>query len=58
MEAAFIARMEQILSLYAVPYSEHDPVICFDERPSFLIGEVVAGLEMKAGLPKREHSAY
>lgn len=50
--------MEQILSLYALPYSAAYPVICFDERPCFLIGESVAGLEMKAGQPVREHYAY
>jgi hypothetical protein len=58
MDASFIARMEQILSLYALPYSEHYPVICFDERPCFLIGDHVAGLEMKAGQARREHYAY
>jgi transposase len=58
MDSTFLARMEQILSLYALPYSAAYPVLCFDERPCFLIGEVVAGLEMKAGMPKREHYAY
>lgn len=58
MDASFIARMEQILALYAQPYDELYPVICFDERPCFLIGERVAGLEMKAGKPAREHYAY
>ena len=58
MDSSFIARMEQILALYALPYSEQYPVLCFDERPCFLIGEAVAGLEMKAGQAKREHYAY
>ena len=58
MDSSFIARMEQILALYALPYSAAYPVICFDERPCFLIGEHVAGLEMKAGKPVREHYAY
>jgi hypothetical protein len=58
MDSTFIARMEQILHLYALPYSEQYPIVCFDERPCFLIGESVAGLSMKAGLPKREHYAY
>jgi hypothetical protein len=58
MDSSFIARMEQILALYALPYSAAYPVICFDERPCFLIGESVAGLEMKAGQPVREHYAY
>ncbi len=58
MDSTFIARMEQLLSLYALPYAEQYPVVCFDERPCFLIGDQVAGLEMKAGQPKREHYAY
>ena len=58
MDAQYLARMEQILALYALPYSEHYPVVCFDERPCFLIGESVTGLEMKAGAPARQHYAY
>lgn len=50
--------MEQILQFYALLYSEHYPVICFDERPCFLIGDHVVGLEMKAGQPKREQYTY
>ncbi|MBA3766001.1 MAG: IS630 family transposase [Acidobacteria bacterium] len=58
MDSNFIARMEQILHLYTLPYNEQYPVICFDERPCFLIGEAVAGLSMKAGQAAREHYAY
>jgi DDE superfamily endonuclease len=58
MDSTFIARMEQILSLYALPYSERYPLLCFDERPCFLIGDTVAGLEMKAGQVARQHYAY
>lgn len=55
MDSRFIARMEEILNLYALPYDEQYPTVCFDERPCFLIGEEVAGLEMKSGAAKREH---
>ena len=58
MDSIFIARLEQILHLYALDYDEHYPVICFDERPCFLIGDSVAGLEMKAGQAARQHYAY
>jgi hypothetical protein len=58
MDANFIARMEQILHLYALPYEALYPLVCFDERPCFLIGETVAGLEMKAGKVTRQHYAY
>jgi hypothetical protein len=50
--------MEQILYLYSLPYDKRYPIVCFDERPCFLIGEAVAGLEMRAGQTKREHYAY
>ena len=58
MDSTFIARMEQILALYALPHSEQYPALCFDERPCFLIGDSVAGLEMKAGQVARQHYAY
>ena len=50
--------MEQILNPYALPYDKPYPTVCFDERPCFLIGEEMAGLEMRAGQAKREHYAY
>lgn len=58
MDSSFIARMEQILHLYALPVDEHYRLVCFDERPCFLIGEIAAGLEMKAGQAARQHYAY
>lgn len=58
MDANFIARMEQILHLYALPYDAAFPLVCFDERPCFLIGDAVAGLEMKATQVARQHYAY
>lgn len=48
--------MEQLLWLYAQPYDARYPVICFDERPCFLIGEVVAPFH--DGHLKKEHYAY
>jgi hypothetical protein len=50
--------MEQLLYLYALPYDERYPVVCFDERPCFLIGERVEGMAMKAGQAAREHYSY
>ena len=49
MTARFLARLEIILRLYALPYNEKYPVICFDERPCFLIGDTIEGLEMQRG---------
>lgn len=50
--------MEKILWLYAQPYDPLDPVVCLDERPCFLIGEVVEPLAMQTGQVRKEHYAY
>jgi hypothetical protein len=31
---------EEVLDLYEEPYDEKRPVVCFDERPCQLIGDV------------------
>ncbi|MBV8705699.1 MAG: hypothetical protein JO028_00825 [Acidobacteriaceae bacterium] len=49
--------MEQILWLYAQPYDPLYPVVCFDERPCFLIGEEVAPLALQSGQVRKEHYA-
>lgn len=58
MNALFLFRMERILAVYARPFNRLNPVLCYDERPCFLIGEVVKGIEMKADQVKKEHYAY
>jgi len=50
--------MEQILALYALPYDPQYPVICFDERPCFLIGETLLPVPMRPGKLRKEHYAY
>lgn len=57
-DALFLARMEALLALYALPYDPHEPVICYDERPCYLIGEAVAALPMTTGKVAKEHYAY
>jgi hypothetical protein len=50
--------MEQILWLYGLPYDPRYPVLCFDERPCFLIGELVEALALQCGQVRKEHYAY
>jgi DDE superfamily endonuclease len=50
--------MERLLWLYALPYDPDYPVVCFDERPCFLIGEEVDPLPMQSGQVRKEHYAY
>lgn len=58
MNSRFIARMERILDLYALPYDPLYPVICFDERPCFLIGDRIEPIAMQSGQVRKEHYAY
>lgn len=50
--------MERILALYALPYDPHYPVICFDERPCFLIGDTLLPIPMQPGKARKEHYSY
>jgi hypothetical protein len=58
MTSDFIWHMEDVLDLYEQPYDPKRPVICFDERPCQLIGDVIAPIPMKPGNPKRENYEY
>ena len=58
VDSAFLAKMECLLWLYGLDYDEHYPVVCFDERPCFLIGDVVQPIAMQSGLAAKEHYAY
>lgn len=50
--------MEDVLSLYEEPYDRLRPVICCDERPCQLIGDVLAPLPMQPGRTKRQDYEY
>lgn len=58
MNSEFLARMEDVLHLYSLPYEAEAPVVCFDERPCVLHGEVVEPLRMRPGTPRREDYEY
>ena len=58
MNSHFIARMETLLALYNLPYDPDYPVICYDERPCFLIGDRVDPLSIQSGKVAKEHYAY
>jgi len=50
--------MESVLHLYNLAYDEQRPVVCFDELPVQLLGEVVAPLPMKEGHSQRVDYEY
>jgi hypothetical protein len=47
--------MEPILALYALPYDPAYPVMCFDERPWFLIGDTLLPVPMQSGKVRKQH---
>ena len=50
--------MERILNIYAQPYDPRYPVLCFDERPCFLIGDLIEPFALQNGKVRKEHYAY
>ncbi len=46
------------MHLYSLPYEARRPVVCFDERPCVLHGEVVEPLPIKPGKVRREDYEY
>jgi hypothetical protein len=56
--AAFVACMEDVLDVYEQPYDENCPVVCMDEKPYQLLGEVRSPIPMKSGAPNRQDNEY
>jgi len=54
----FVARMEDILETYALPYDPQIPLICMDEPPYRLLGDVVASIPMEPGQVERVDYEY
>ena len=50
--------MERILAVYALQYNPAYPVVCFDERPCFLIGDLIEPFALQTGKLRKEHYAY
>jgi hypothetical protein len=54
----FVARMEDVLDLYAEAPDPKRPVVCFDESPTQLIGEVRRPIPPEPGQAKRFDYEY
>lgn len=48
-DGAFVARMEQVLEVYARPYDPRYPVVCMDEQPFQLLSETRSPMPMGPG---------
>jgi transposase len=58
VDAAYVAAMEDVLELYAEAPDPKRPVICFDESPTQLIGEVRAPIPAGPGRLERFDFEY
>jgi len=72
--ASFVAKMEDVLDVYALPYNKDCPVICLDEKPypgcmdeqqrafcvatSQLLDERRNPIPMKPGSPEKYDNEY
>ena len=56
IDGEYVARMEDVLDLYAEPADPKRPVVCFDESPTQLIGETRAPIPAKPGQPTTSSS--
>jgi len=58
IDGAYVARMEDVLDLYAEDGDPKRPVVCFDESPHQLIGEVRQPIPAGPGQPERYDCEY
>ena len=58
VNAEYVARMEDVLDLYAEPPDPRRPVVGFDETPRQLIGEARVPIRAKPGKPRRVDYEY
>jgi transposase len=58
VDGEYVARMEDVLDLYAEEPDPKHPVVCFDESPTQLIGEVREPIPAKPGQLERYDCEY
>lgn len=57
-DADFVACMEDVLDVYELPYNPMCPVVCMDEKPYQLLGDVKEPLPMRPGDNLKIDSEY
>ena len=58
VDSEYVARMEDVLDLYAHPHDPRHPVVCFDESPTRLIRHVRVAEPAAPGAPARIDYEY
>jgi len=54
----FVAQMEDVLEVYALPYDEEIPMFCVDERPFQFLDEKLKPIPMRPDSPRKEDYEY
>ena len=57
-DADFVACMEDVLDIYELPYDPMYPVVCMDEKPYQLLGDVREPLPARPGDDQKIDSEY
>jgi hypothetical protein len=58
MSGEFVASMEDVLALYAMPYDPRYPTVCLDEKPVVLHADVRPNLPLAPGHVERRDYEY
>jgi transposase len=58
VDSEYVARMEDVLDLYAQPHDSRHPVVCFDESPTQLVGHARVAEPAVPGTPARIDYEY
>lgn len=56
--AEFVACMEDVLDIYEMPYNSQIPVICMDEKPYQMLGNVLQPLPVRPGDIQKTDAEY
>ena len=57
-DADFVVCMEDVLDVYELPYDPARPVVCMDEKPYQLLGDVREPLPMRSGDDRKTDPEY
>jgi hypothetical protein len=58
LDSEFVASMEDVLDIYALPYNESIPVVCMDEQPVQLLNEIRPSIRATQEHAKRVDYEY
>jgi transposase len=58
VNSEYVARMEDVLDLYAQAHDPRHPAVCFDESPTQLIGHAYEPQPVAPGVPARQDYEY